>query len=67
MRFKTAKIIKGFGERKKEEDSKRLISIPSTYAIKTEKLIHGDQPSKGLTLIRKTKILNKNGSQKLII
>ena len=68
IKCKTAKIIKTFGDVK--ENSKKLISAPSLKLITSEKSIGITQQKSVKDLnnipIRKPKILNKNGSQKLI-
>ena len=60
---KTLKIIKNC-ERK--ESVKKLLPIPSLQTIKSEKQLPSENQKKDITLARKPKALNKNGSQKLI-
>lgn len=65
LKFKTAKIIKLCNENK--EQSKKLISTPSLKLITSEKnLSTAQQKSVKDLLVRRPKVLNKNGSQKLI-
>lgn len=68
MKCKTAKIIKIDGELK--ENSKKTIPIPSLRLVTSEKHI-GLNPPRSIKdikeiAVRKPKVLNKNGSQKLI-
>lgn len=62
-RFKTAKVLKTYNENK--EASRKLLPTPSLKLITSEKCLAPQKSVKDL-LARKPKVLNKNGSQKLI-